>query len=735
MLFLSGIEDVGLQDISSIKWQVDQQDLHNLFNQVELNHKENVMVHEDLPDKEAANLDADNQGCSMNLEAESSVQRDTGVDEDVQEDLVIHTQAIDEHNLNIGNEREENPVDGTSITDSHVNEPSNTMTCTRIGSMQNGGEVVKLNRKAKEKAQLLRTRGKSYLGVGKGSKVIKKDARQMRTRCKHKDLIPKTKRTFLCNKFSDQDRSQLFADFWSSPTWAEKKGYVRGSVCTRNVLRRRKTVTDDQENTKKNAGRDIYLGTANGERVRVCRTFFINTLGIGEDSFKRWTKNNEGAHHLSCSDSETDNPEDQNNDQISSCVQRHDDSSKTDNIPPRKKKKLEDRQKVCEWLGMLPKVPSHYCRKSSKKIYVESSFRSKLHMYSVFDEWCRENSISPCCRTIFMETIAEEKIDIHLPRKDKCDTCCAREVGQVTDEEYARHVQRKDEARAAKNKAKESASSEHTVVTMDLQSILLSPKLITSQAYYKQKLQVHNFTIYNLKDGEVTLYVWHEANGGVTANEFTSCITDFITNLPPTCTMVTLISDGCNYQNRNKVLASALSDLAKAKDITVEQLFLEKGHTMMECDSVHATLEHYFSPPINSPMDYVSRMRQARPKKPYKIRNVDFTFFKNFDVLKTNLPSLRPGKKSGDPVVIDICQLQYLADGTIKYKLHHTAEFEPLPQRRKLSLSVEPTSLYSAPLPITQSKFDQLQELKQFIERDHHPFYDNLSTKPDKVKK
>jgi len=68
-----------------------------------------------------------------------------------------------------------------------------------------------------------------------------------------------------------------------------------------------------------------------------------------------------------------------------------------------------------------------------------------------------------------------------------------------------------------------------------------------------------------LHDHDVTLYVWHESNGNVTANEFTSCIVDYISNLSIDVKEVTLISDGCNYQNRNKTLASALSMVAKKK--------------------------------------------------------------------------------------------------------------------------------------------------------------------------
>lgn len=118
--------------------------------------------------------------------------------------------------------------------------------------------------------------------------------------------------------------------------------------------------------------------------------------------------------------------------------------------------------------------------------------------------------------------------------------------------------------------------------------------------YYKQKLQVHNFTIYRLYDHDVTLYVRHESNGNVTANEFISCILDYISNLSTEVKEVTLISDGFNYQNRNKILASALSQVAKKKDIVIEQLYLCKRHTMMEADSVHSTLEKIFKPQIYS---------------------------------------------------------------------------------------------------------------------------------------
>jgi len=185
-------------------------------------------------------------------------------------------------------------------------------------------------------------------------------------------------------------------------------------------------------------------------------------------------------------------------------------------------------------------------------------------------------------------------------------------MGTILEAEFNEHIERKNSAREEKNKHKSIVSNNNVVITMDLESVLLCPKTEASAMFYKQKLQLHNFRIYKLNDHDVTLYVWNESDGNVTTNEFTTCIINYIDNLPSEVSEVVLISDGCNYQNRNKTLASALSSLALTKCITIEQLILTKRHTMMEADNVHSTLEHYFKAPLYSPGDYISRMRIAR---------------------------------------------------------------------------------------------------------------------------
>lgn len=142
---------------------------------------------------------------------------------------------------------------------------------------------------------------------------------------------------------------------------------------------------------------------------------------------------------------------------------------------------------------------------------------------------------------------------------------------------------------------------------------------MVSKQYYKQKLQIHNFTIYINNNKDVHCYVWYEADGTVSSNEFTTCITDFIEKIAAGLEKVILISDGCAYQNKNKVLVSALAFYTTLhRKTTIEQIILEKGHTMMEVDSVHSSLEFYFKPPIFTPAES------------YIINHVDNSFFKDF---------------------------------------------------------------------------------------------------------
>ncbi|KAF2883383.1 hypothetical protein ILUMI_22796 [Ignelater luminosus] len=374
--------------------------------------------------------------------------------------------------------------------------------------------VLRISKK-RLKAKKRKVSGLAYTGYKKAQSGIvvqncNKVARSLKQRCIYTSTVKKSEKSFLCGLFSEEEREAVFKKFWNFSSWLEKRAFVQGLVNTRKIRKRIKKL--EQKQSKKNEGHDIFLPRRDGEKLRVCRLLFINTLSLGEDTFKRWVKTDKEDGFTSSDGSER-NSNDEDNSQPPAKIPRR--QSKMKGI--KQKVHNEMTENVLEWLELLPKVPSHYCRSSSSCTYVESVFRSISHM-----------------------------------RK---------------------------------------------------------------------------------------------------------------------------------------------------------QLFLEKGHTMMECDSVHAISEKYFIPPINAPSDYIAQMRNAQQKQPYHIKVVDYTFFKNFESIPFNIHFLRPGKKAGEPVVTDIRALAYRNNGEILFKLRHTGAFEFLPQRQqKRTGHVVPELLYSRPIPIAESK-------------------------------
>ena len=258
----------------------------------------------------------------------------------------------------------------------------------------------------------------------------------------------------------------------------------------------------------------------------------------------------------------------------------------------------------------------------------------------------------------------------------------------------------------------------------------MTPRTKAISLYYKTKQCVHHFTFYKLATKDVYSYVWHEGEGALTANEFASCVTDFLTDNPGFSRYI-LYSDGCTYQKRNFTLAKALLHFAVTHKVEVEQKFLEKGHTQMEVDSVHGCIErHLKNASIYVPAQLVDKIESARTKLfPYRVKYLHQDFFKDLTHV-CNLTSIRPERTAGDPTVTDLRNIRYTPDKTISFKLNHTNEpYMPLPKGRSQSSwdkIKEPQQLYSSSQKIKKEKYQHLQSLKAVIPADDHPFYDNL---------
>lgn len=146
--------------------------------------------------------------------------------------------------------------------------------------------------------------------------------------------------------------------------------------------------------------------------------------------------------------------------------------------------------------------------------------------------------------------------------------------------------------------------------------------------------------------------------------------------------------------------------------------------------TMHFTIERK----IYSPAGYLEAARSARTHpKPYEVEYLNHKSFQDYSKLKY-YSSIRPGFKTGDPTVNDLCALQYRPDQTIFYKLNFDSDWLPLPKRATRKSqdtgTIEP-SLYKKQLPIKRGKYDQIQCLKSLIPADYHLFYDSLPFEAD----
>lgn len=229
-------------------------------------------------------------------------------------------------------------------------------------------------------------------------------------------------------------------------------------------------------------------------------------------------------------------------------------------------------------------------------------------------------------------------------------------------------------------------------------------------------------------------YWWHEGDGETEASIFCSILIKHISNLctlKPATKKIVLFSDGCGYQNRNVILSNVLLYYSIIHKIEIEQKYLIKSHTQMECDSVHSTIErHLKDKEVYLPSEFVRLTKESQkpPAKPYQSTQLNYNDFLNYKSSNQRYKSIRPGSSKGDPEVKDIRSLKYFTE-KIFYKLSFDNEYLEIPQkvlRVQNDQNIEYPKLYSSPILLTLSKWNDLQRLKPYLPSDTHTFYDGL---------
>lgn len=99
-------------------------------------------------------------------------------------------------------------------------------------------------------------------------------------------------------------------------------------------------------------------------------------------------------------------------------------------------KKKQSTDSIKKFFEILPTLPSHYCRKNSNKLFLQTDIKPWTQLYNVYKKRCQENCEVPLSRNTFDREKNKRNIDIYLPKKDRCDTCTSFENNHVTTEMY-----------------------------------------------------------------------------------------------------------------------------------------------------------------------------------------------------------------------------------------------------------------------------------------------------------
>ena len=103
-------------------------------------------------------------------------------------------------------------------------------------------------------------------------------------------------------------------------------------------------------------------------------------------------------------------------------------------------------------LPLISMMESHYCRKSSDKLYVNQVFNT---MNDFFEEYKRHSlaAAMPFVKKTkwlnFMALCKERKITVYAPKKDLCDKCVAFKCKQLSQADYQQQITNKNLARVS----------------------------------------------------------------------------------------------------------------------------------------------------------------------------------------------------------------------------------------------------------------------------------------------
>lgn len=531
-----------------------------------------------------------------------------------------------------------------------------------------------------------------------------------------------TKKCF--SKISEEDRKNIFDSYYRTKSQHSKWDFITRHSESSIVQKR----TTEKETSRRNSSRKYFFftGEEKEDKVYVCKTMFVNTLGISHGIIDSAYK------HLHGGTTKLVSPD------------------KRGMHSNRLKKTTESQKETIRThINLYPRIPAHYSRARSQREYLEWGL-SMTRMSKQYLEWCAFNRIPKeniASRRQYITLLCTEfNISFFKPKKDQCALCRLIKTGTRVERErhkdkYLKHQTNKKLARKELRAAKEEGVKDKSVkvCAFDLQKVLPLPKSEVSVFFYKSKLSFYNLSCFDLVEQKGTCHLWHEGVAKRGANEISSCILQYVGEAAAKGYKTVLsFSDSCGGQNKNRFFFAMMLFASAKYNIVFQHIFLEPGHTQNENDSIHARIEseaklrELFD--IDEWIELIESAKQEEPMYEVKLlkRTDIFDFHKLVDEHQQWSKDTE-GKKiawskvkilRADPSEVGVLFFKYSYDGI--ERAMNTKKAVPGRPFKLKGHKLLPA--YPGKLPIKQKKIKHLSKLCKTlaIPSKYHGFYESV---------
>lgn len=221
----------------------------------------------------------------------------------------------------------------------------------------------------------------------------------------------------------------------------------------------------------------------------------------------------------------------------------------------------------------------------------------------------KEKNGSVASYSTYFRVFKKQNIGFDRPSQDDCPLCEEKKhhekeiIGNITHSRddcescilYQEHKLKYIRARKAYKADKEHIWPQNVnIFTVDMQKVLIIPKMKTKNSYFVSRLVVFNETFAPLHQHDTAniCVLWHEAITGRTAADVASTFFNILQNSKREVMTFIFWADNCCAQNKNWILFSSLIILMQQSwsPETVTFKYFEPGHSYMRADSVHGNI-------------------------------------------------------------------------------------------------------------------------------------------------